>query len=118
MKQNMENSDYSNQVVDLPSKVKFVYDEHFFKVIFIREQESKLRAEFSDVSEKPSEIMSGDLSVKILNLISNNPKITIPQMATALKTTTRTVERHITSLKQTGQSQRIGFNKGGSWKVN
>jgi predicted HTH transcriptional regulator len=57
------------------------------------------------------------MSVEILTLIKNNPKITIPQMATALKITTRTVERHLASLKRAGQLQRIGFSKGGSWKI-
>ena len=99
------------------SKVKFVYDEHHFKVVFIREQEAKLRAEFGEVSGNMSVEMSGNMSVEILTLIKNNPKITIPQMATALKITTRTVERHLASLKRAGQLQRIGFSKGGSWKI-
>lgn len=95
------------------SKVKFIYDEHWFKVVFIREQEAKLRAEFGEVSE----ISSVQSSVQSLKLMMNNPTITAKTIAAELGITLRAVEKSIAILKQTGCIERVGSTKAGSWKV-
>jgi len=55
--------------------------------------------------------------VKIVHMISDNPKITIPEMAEALGITTRAVEKQIAKLKREGKIKRIGPDKGGYWKA-
>ena len=55
----------------------------------------------------------------ILKMISNNPKITIKEMASACGITEDGVAYHIKKLKQSGRITRIGGTRyGGEWKVN
>jgi len=63
--------------------------------------------------EKTSEKVSGI----ILNLMEQNPEITIPEMAEHLKKTPRTIERIINKLKADKVIDRIGPAKGGRWEV-
>ena len=55
--------------------------------------------------------------MKSLSLIGGNPKITIPELATATGLSSRAVEKQIASLKLSGQLRRIGPDKGGYWKA-
>ena len=52
-------------------------------------------------------------SVKILNLISINSNITIPELAINLEKTARAIEISISKLKKEGKLTRIGPDKGG-----
>lgn len=55
----------------------------------------------------------------ILKMISNNPKITIKEMASACGITEDGAAYHIKKLKQSGRITRIGGTRyGGEWKVN
>jgi ATP-dependent DNA helicase RecG len=56
-------------------------------------------------------------SVKILELISTNSQITIPELADEIDVTERSIERNIQKLQQNGKLVRIGPDKGGHWKV-
>ena len=60
---------------------------------------------------------SGKTSGKIIELISANRQITIPEMAAQLGVTDRSVERNIQKLRDAGAIRRIGFAKGGVWEV-
>ena len=114
--------------------MKFVYDEHYFKVVFIREQEAKLRAEFDKSShdhkyesESSSEevamtseeigIGSEETSEQILKLMRSIPRITAIKIADKLKITSRAVEHHISILKRTGKIERTCSTKSGSWRL-
>jgi len=55
--------------------------------------------------------------VKIVRLISDNPKVTIPEIAGILGITTRAVEKQIAKLKREGKIKRIGPDKGGHWEI-
>jgi predicted HTH transcriptional regulator len=61
--------------------------------------------------------MSGEMSGEIIRLMKNNPRITIPQLAETLATTTRTVERWIKALKLNNKIARQGSTKSGVWVV-
>jgi ATP-dependent DNA helicase RecG len=65
--------------------------------------------------------MSGKMSVKmsgkIIEMITENAKITIPEIATVLEVTERTVERAINKLKTENKIERIGAKKGGYWEI-
>lgn len=54
---------------------------------------------------------------KILNLIQNNHRITIPQIATKLKLTDKTIQRDLEKLKNANILIRVGSLKTGSWKI-
>jgi len=54
---------------------------------------------------------------KIINLIKNNPNITIFEMALLINVTERTIERNISKLKKQGILRRIGSDKDRHWKI-
>ena len=61
--------------------------------------------------------MSGKTSGKILDEISRNHEITIPELSALIAVTERTVERNIQTLQRIGRLRRIGPAKGGHWEV-
>ena len=52
---------------------------------------------------------------KIVELIRNNPGITIEEMAKFADVETRTIERNIKTLKQKEIIERVGADKNGHW---
>ena len=58
-----------------------------------------------------------DGSVKIVEMMKENPEITIPMMAESLRLTTRAVEKNVARLQAKGVVKRIGPDKGGHWEV-
>lgn len=54
---------------------------------------------------------------QLLLLVSENPSITVKQMAAELGISTRQAERIVLSLKQEGKLVRIGANRNGRWEV-
>jgi ATP-dependent DNA helicase RecG len=65
------------------------------------------------VSEKSSE----KSSEKIIRIIKDNPLVTISELSLLLNKSTRTIEKNLSELKAQGLIERIGPDKGGSWKV-
>lgn len=57
------------------------------------------------------------LAEKILELISENPEIKMSDMAEKLDVTTRTIEREIKKLRESGRVIRIGGKRYGHWEV-
>ncbi len=55
--------------------------------------------------------------VKILELMMQNPEITIPQIAEETDLSVKGVEKAIKILKEEGRLKRIGPDKGGHWEV-
>jgi ATP-dependent DNA helicase RecG len=49
--------------------------------------------------------------------MSNNPTISIPEIAQQIGKTTRAIEKQIAKLKLDGSIKRIGPDKGGRWEV-
>ena len=56
-------------------------------------------------------------SVKIIEMMKENPEITIPMMAEMLRLTTRAVEKSVAKLQAKGIVKRVGPDKGGHWEV-
>ena len=54
---------------------------------------------------------------KILDIITNNPKITQTELAEMTGLTRRGIEWNLSKLKEQGLIERIGSPKGGYWKV-
>lgn len=58
-----------------------------------------------------------DLEQTILDIIKQNPKITIKELCEKTNKSSRTVTRTLSSLKQQNRIARIGANKNGYWKI-
>ena len=55
---------------------------------------------------------------KILELVVDNPKITMAEMAERLNVAKRTIEREVKQLRETGRVERVGSKRFGYWKIN
>ena len=64
-------------------------------------------------------ILKNDIAVseKILDLISENPSITISEISGILQISSRAVEKQIRSLRESGRIKRTGSRKKGSWEL-
>ena len=90
-------------------------------------QSGSIVVALKDIKAKKGEttsVKSGDYlpiekesSGKIIILISENPNITIPELAEQLNMSTRGVEKQIQKLKEAGIIIRVGPAKGGHWVV-
>ena len=76
------------------------------------------------MSEEMSEQMSEETAVeltaletRILSLLSLKPSHTAKSLAQECDISPRTVERYLKQLQLSGWLQRVGPNKGGSWRV-
>jgi len=59
----------------------------------------------------------GENKNQILSLLSEKPEMTIPELAKALKITTRGIEKQIAKLRKEGRLRRVGPAKGGHWEI-
>ncbi|MBD3750382.1 MAG: winged helix-turn-helix transcriptional regulator [Sphingobacteriales bacterium] len=55
--------------------------------------------------------------VALMNLLQQDPQITIPELSLALEKSRSSVKSYLQQLKQEGKIERIGAKKGGLWKV-
>jgi len=60
---------------------------------------------------------SGKTSGKIVELMKANPEITIPELASQIGVTERSIERNIQALKVRKRLERIDGAKGGHWEI-
>ena len=70
-----------------------------------------------EVSIKASGNVSVKTSVKILALIRENGLVTIPELATSIGVSERSIERNLKKLQAEQRLSRIGPANGGYWKV-
>ena len=68
-------------------------------------------------SGKTVEKRIGKTARKIIELMRENPKITIPEIAAIVDTSERNVEKHTSNLQKGGKIRRIDGNNGGHWEV-
>ncbi|MCF8070652.1 MAG: putative DNA binding domain-containing protein [Desulfobacterales bacterium] len=68
-------------------------------------------------SVKGSVKSSVKTSVKIIELMKNNPNITIPKIAEQLDKSTRAIEKQIAKLQEQEKIRRTGPDKGGYWEI-
>jgi len=68
-------------------------------------------------SLKSSQKGSQKSSQKIIELMRNDPKITVANLALHIGITERAIKKQIGKLKAKGRIRRIGPDKGGSWRV-
>ncbi|WP_292946938.1 HTH domain-containing protein [Olleya sp. UBA1516] len=61
--------------------------------------------------------MSGKTSGKIVELIVQNKKVTVPEISKEIGVTERTIYRQISDLKEKNIIRHVGPDKGGYWEV-
>ena len=60
---------------------------------------------------------TGKSREKIIALLSENGKLTATGLAAEIGVTAKAIEKHLAKLKAEGIIERVGPDKGGSWKV-
>ena len=92
------------------------WKNHFNTIPGIEEDTKKGLVRISLKSTKKSNEIS-DVSQSILDLIDNNPGISIVDMAARIGVSTSTISNHIKSLRIAGIIERVGGTRG-RWKIN
>ena len=59
-----------------------------------------------------------DKEIKVLELLSEDPGYTMPQLAQKMSVSRKTITTYIKSLKEKGLIERIGSDRKGFWKIN
>jgi len=54
---------------------------------------------------------------QILALLAKDPQLSAREIASLLNKTTRTIERHLKTLREQGRIQRVGSDKAGHWEI-
>jgi len=67
-------------------------------------------------SEKKSEKKSEKTADRLLREIRRNPHLTIANLAALLGISTRSIERNLQTLQESGRLQRVGAARGGHWR--
>lgn len=69
------------------------------------------------VTDKVADKVTDKSENKILDLISQNPSVTIPEMMQKLSMSDSGIRKILRKLQQEGRVARIGANKNGHWKI-
>ena len=118
---------------DVPENVEKVTENALDVTEKVLEKDGKMSEKAVEMPEKSSEMSektvemseknigmsekSMKMSEKLLNIIKDNPSITIEELSLIEQKTTRTIERNLRFLKSKGLIERIGPDKGGHWRV-
>jgi predicted HTH transcriptional regulator len=100
------------RILDHYDRRVFQLDPNFLRVVF-----PYIHSLNDQVENTVSGKTSGKTSGKILEMMRENDRITIPEIADALGKTTRSIEMQINKLKGEGLLCRVGPAKGGYWEV-
>jgi len=74
-------------------------------------------SEQQKVTDKVADKVTDKSGAKVLNLIQNNPSVTIPEMMQALGMSDSGVRKILRRLQQQGALRRVGANKNGHWEI-
>lgn len=116
-------ANYTNLQKGIQENQEFL--EKFFRNLLLGEQ-NELRNRYCHIrysggDEKSSVKKFGEKqksSVKILELIKQNPKITLEEIANVLGISKRAVEKQVKKLREANIIERIGSDRSGWWKIN
>ena len=115
-------ANYTNLQKGIQKNQEFL--EKFFRNLLLGEQ-NELRNRYCHIrysggDEKSSVKKFGEKqksSVKILELIKQNPKITLEEIANVLGISKRAVEKQVKKLREANIIERIGSDRSGWWKI-
>ncbi len=102
------------------NNVKYEYynNEYGFRFTFYRNNQTlnmQKRIKNDDTTKSSKKIIKLDLDV--LDILKENPIYTREEIAKEIGKTTRTIQRSLDRLKETGKIIRIGNNSSGYWEV-
>jgi ATP-dependent DNA helicase RecG len=85
----------------------------------LTENDSRLTENAEKLTENDSRLTEKltENAEKIIEMIKNNPNITINELSDTLTVSRTTIINNINKLKKQGIIERIGPDKGGYWKV-
>lgn len=69
------------------------------------------------VGKNVGKAVGKNVGKEIIFLLKESPEITIPEISKSLHVTERTIERHISKLKDENRIKRIGSRKTGHWQI-
>jgi len=72
---------------------------------------------FTSTVHRKAEISLGKTSGKILTALKQDGNLTIPELASLIGVTERSIERNIKKLQEQSRLLRVGPAKGGHWEV-
>lgn len=115
-------ANYTNLQKGIQENQEFL--EKFFRNLLLGEQ-NELRNRYCHIryggeDEKSSVKKFGEKqksSMKILELIKQNPKITLEEIANVLGISKRAVEKQVKKLREARTIERIGSDRSGWWKI-
>ena len=93
--------------------IDFQYDNTFFTATFKKNKENLLK----DSGEKMPLKMPLKTPLKILEMLADNPNMTIPELAEQIERSESATKRAVRNLQKSGHIKRIGSKKSGHWKV-
>ena len=89
-----------------------------FVVVFKRKGTPQV--ELTELKDKKTKGLVDGLvesQIKIIELISNNPRISKREISEKIGISTTAIDKHIQKLKEKGMLKRIGHDKGGHWEI-
>ncbi|OFO53509.1 AAA family ATPase [Porphyromonas sp. HMSC077F02] len=89
----------------------------FQTIIYASADSSNVGDDVGDNVGDESETKLTDRQYEIINLIRNSPSISAREMSEILSVTSRTIERDLSSIKETGLLRREGSDKDGVWVI-
>ena len=86
------------------------------KAFHYRAESVAKKSHFTTLKSTWSNTLKGTQK-KIVEIIINNPNVTIPQVAEQLDLNPRGIAKHFKALQEKGVIRRSGPDKGGHWEV-
>ena len=119
---NIHESKYAHGTADFIAKMQILLNESnelknrylHIQNIFEENEAENVGVNNEDVGENVG-VNLNKTQRKIVELIRNNPSITIEEMAKFADVATRTIERNIKKLKEREIIDRVGADKNGQW---
>lgn len=101
------------RIIEVYGKDAFIISENYLRVVL------PFARGFADGAGEPREIEAeaSKSELRIIKLIEDNPKITIPEMASSAGVSERQVRRVLDELQDVGAVRRCGSRKTGRWEV-
>jgi ATP-dependent DNA helicase RecG len=83
----------------------------------VDEKQTQVFSEISNKTDLKTDLKTDNVDRKIMELISNNPFISIPEIAVQITRGITAAKARIAKLQSNGMIERVGPDKGGYWKV-
>lgn len=89
-----------------------------YKLNFLGSDEKAARKTIDRIVEKTTRKKDEKTIDEIMDIMAENPKITVKEIAEMIGITADGVRYHVKKLKASGRIERVGADRGGSWKTN